>query len=269
MSELLIPSQLTPVAIEALRPNSAFEFDLFLRAGAQQTPVLYREHHYPIEAADVRALSDSGIQTLYIAEQHAEAFERYARETVIPDRSIPPAGRYKILQDISRAAFLAAHKSECPARIVESASRMAPEIVELLCDDELVLADLFRVMQHDYCTFTHAANVCAYCLALAETLGITDRGALTTIAIGALLHDIGKRRIPSAILNKPGRLTKREFEQVKRHPRDGFEELALRRDLGWGQLMSAPTAAVTRWASSRTSSIPGPSFVRSSTSSTP
>ncbi|HEV7226460.1 MAG TPA: HD domain-containing phosphohydrolase [Pirellulales bacterium] len=237
MSELLIPSQLMPVAIEALRPNSAFEFDLFLRAGAQQTPVLYREHHYPIEAADVRSLSESGIQTLYIAERHAEAFERYVREFVISDLTIPPAGRYKILQDISRAGFLTAHLSDCPARIVESAARLAPDLVGLLCDDDLILADLFRVMQHDYCTFTHAANVCAYCLALAETLGITDRGALTTIAVGALLHDIGKRKISPAILNKPGRLTKGEYEQVKKHPRDGFEELALRRDLGWGQLM--------------------------------
>jgi putative two-component system response regulator len=42
---------------------------------------------------------------------------------------------------------------------------------------------------------------------------------------GAVLHDIGKIRIPDAILNKPGPLTAEEYELVKQHPLEGVRIL--------------------------------------------
>lgn len=231
------PSQFVQVDLAALRPNTAFEFDLYLRSDPRQPAVLYREHHYPLEDQDVRSLSESGIDALYIAAKEADRFQQYVRESVIGDDEIPLADRYKILRDISRASFTGALNSDCPDRIVQDAQRFGNELVELICDDDLILVDLFRVMQHDYCTYTHVINVCAYCTALAQAAGIADRTALASIATGALLHDLGKRKIPPAILNKPAKLTPDEYKIVQRHPRDGFEELSRRHDLGWGQLM--------------------------------
>lgn len=46
---------------------------------------------------------------------------------------------------------------------------------------------------------------------------------LENLGLGALLHDIGKVKIPKEILNKPGRLTKEEFEFVKKHPEFGYQ----------------------------------------------
>ncbi|HVX60857.1 MAG TPA: HD domain-containing phosphohydrolase [Pirellulales bacterium] len=229
--------QFVPVALDSLRPNTALEFDLYLRSDPRQPVVLFREQNYPLEERDVRSLSESGIDSLYISAQQAESFERYVRETVIGDETIPVSDRYKILRDVSRASFLGAFNSDCPDRMVEQAQSLAGELVELICDDDLIVADLFRVMQHDYCTYTHLTNVCAYGTALAAAVGIADRTALAAIAAGALLHDIGKRKVPQVILNKPGTLTAEETKIVRRHPQDGFDELARRGDLGWGQLM--------------------------------
>ena len=45
------------------------------------------------------------------------------------------------------------------------------------------------------------------------------------IRIAAALHDVGKQKIPAAILNKPGKLTKDEFEVIKEHTKLGAEML--------------------------------------------
>jgi HD-GYP domain-containing protein (c-di-GMP phosphodiesterase class II) len=53
-----------------------------------------------------------------------------------------------------------------------------------------------------------------------------DETAQTTIRLGAYLHDLGKVRVPHEILNKPGPLTRDEFEVVQMHPIWGLELLA-------------------------------------------
>ena len=51
-------------------------------------------------------------------------------------------------------------------------------------------------------------------------------GELDALALGALLHDVGKIGVPDQILQKPGRLTDEEYEVIKRHPVMGAEMLA-------------------------------------------
>ena len=63
-----------------------------------------------------------------------------------------------------------------------------------------------------------------YTLALAVKLGYNER-ELLEIGIGALLHDVGKMAVPLEILNKPGKLTKEEFEVIKTHPKVGYDML--------------------------------------------
>jgi putative nucleotidyltransferase with HDIG domain len=76
----------------------------------------------------------------------------------------------------------------------------------------------------DSYTFGHCERVAGYAVAVGRALGL-DEGQLTTIRIGAYLHDVGKVRVPHEILNKPGPLTPDEFEIIKRHPEWGIEML--------------------------------------------
>jgi putative nucleotidyltransferase with HDIG domain len=77
----------------------------------------------------------------------------------------------------------------------------------------------------DTYTHGHSERVATYAAALATAIGL-DETELQTIRVGAYLHDLGKVRIPHEILNKPGRLTNDEFEEMKRHPEYGIELLA-------------------------------------------
>jgi putative nucleotidyltransferase with HDIG domain len=77
----------------------------------------------------------------------------------------------------------------------------------------------------DTYTFGHCERVASHALALAQALRLDD-DAQTTVRLGAYLHDVGKVRVPHEILNKPGPLTRDEFEVVQMHPIWGLELLA-------------------------------------------
>lgn len=86
--------------------------------------------------------------------------------------------------------------------------------------EALVLA--LDLREHE--TGFHSYRVTEYSLTLARKLGLPDK-ALSILAKGALLHDIGKIGIPDSILLKPGKLTDEEWKIMKRHPTTGYELL--------------------------------------------
>ncbi len=76
----------------------------------------------------------------------------------------------------------------------------------------------------DSSTASHTWRVVLYARALSECFGI-DRARVERISTAAALHDIGKLRIPDAILQKPGKLTDEEFGIIKTHSAHGHEML--------------------------------------------
>jgi len=70
----------------------------------------------------------------------------------------------------------------------------------------------------------HSKGVVVLALEVGRELQL-DAREQRNLEFGALLHDIGKLKVPEEILNKPGKLTPEEWEIIKRHPVDGQEML--------------------------------------------
>jgi putative nucleotidyltransferase with HDIG domain len=81
----------------------------------------------------------------------------------------------------------------------------------------------------DY-TLQHSTRVAALSLLMGEELGLGD-DVLRELEVAALVHDLGKIRIPDQILKKAGPLDKDELQLVKQHPKFGAEILAHSRAL--------------------------------------
>src|SRR5437879_379355 len=84
------------------------------------------------------------------------------------------------------------------------------------------LAGLTTLKAHDTYTFEHSVDVAVYGVALGRRLKL-DRADLRDLALGCLLHDIGKMYIDERILNKPGKLTAEEFAEITKHTVLGFQ----------------------------------------------
>jgi putative nucleotidyltransferase with HDIG domain len=68
----------------------------------------------------------------------------------------------------------------------------------------------------------HAIRVARLAVALADELGVAD-GEIEELERGAMLHDVGKLDMPSAILEKAAPLTDEEWRVMRRHPQVGYD----------------------------------------------
>jgi HD-GYP domain-containing protein (c-di-GMP phosphodiesterase class II) len=126
---------------------------------------------------------------------------------------------------------------------------MSGHAVELDVDRfQATIGDLFDYLKASPCgslmlqkldTFdnyllSHTANVCYLSLLLGLKLehyliaerslkSVREAKDVQVLGLGALLHDVGKMKIPVAVLNKPARLTSEEMELVRQHPALGYE----------------------------------------------
>jgi hypothetical protein len=82
-----------------------------------------------------------------------------------------------------------------------------------------------RLAEKDEYTERHTRRVALRAVQVGEVLGLS-RARLRELAIGALVHDIGKLSVPDAILKKPGALDDDEFAVIRRHPEWGAKLLA-------------------------------------------
>jgi len=201
---------------------------LFLRAGV------------PVTAEKLNQLVAAGKRKLYISAGEHQSFQTYLRENLddsMQDETISVTQRFGMLNVVVRDVLGDAFKKPDIADTVKITQELGEATVDLLCRDDAVASELCSVLYHDYHTFTHSANVAYYCVLLAKELGISSTEELNMIAIGALLHDVGKISIADSILTKPGKLTDSEFAIIKQHPGNGFCLLNKREDLSFGQLM--------------------------------
>ncbi len=103
----------------------------------------------------------------------------------------------------------------------------------------LDLFDMLHSMRTvDDAVYAHSVNVALVARAIGKWLKM-DRATLNELTLAGLLHDIGKIKIPSQVLNKTGKLTDEEFAMIRRHPVDGYNLLLMVPDISESILDSA------------------------------
>lgn len=94
-------------------------------------------------------------------------------------------------------------------------------LIEKILNEPEAIHDLLTLKGYDFYTYTHSINVGVLSIGLGATVKL-DRDILHKLAIGSILHDIGKTQIPHIVLNKQGKLNEVEYRTIKQHVLLGY-----------------------------------------------
>jgi len=106
----------------------------------------------------------------------------------------------------------------------KAARALVDSLAQAVSANRTALIALTALKNYDNYTFTHMVNVSILTMSQARALGI-EGTMLRELGLAALMHDIGKVRTPTEILNKPEKLTDDEFKVMRMHVVDGAEIL--------------------------------------------
>jgi len=93
-------------------------------------------------------------------------------------------------------------------------------MVDNIIDNRDALIALTNLKMHDEYTYAHCVNTSILSISLGALMSL-EKPQIAALGIAAMLHDIGKVRIPPEIINKTGEIADEECEAVLRHPIDG------------------------------------------------
>lgn len=163
----------------------------------------------PTEPAPKQTVESSG-QTYYERVQSSQEFKQF--ETKFTD-------------------CIDNFKQELNDIITKSSDGLVDNMLNEVCSilektrNPLHLLDMMQCMRgFDDLTYAHSMNVALICNVIGSWLNLPEKELKVLITCG-LLHDIGKLKVPAEIITKPGKLTDAEFEQIRSHPRYGYEIL--------------------------------------------
>ena len=165
-----------------------------------------------------------GVPTAVEARQETEKqVEQFAAST----RPAAPEPRVSLADEMRRAQATFGEATRIIKGIMEdirlgrqievaTAKPTVEKIAASVLRNSNAMMTMRRLKNIDDYTFLHSVSVCAMLTSFAKVVEM-DLQAIHDLALGALLHDVGKMRVVNAVLNKPAKLTDDEYRHMKSH----------------------------------------------------
>lgn len=145
---------------------------------------------------------------------------------------VTPVEKTAIIKDtaIQHLQTLFDHEvtTEVLGRVITDCRDVVEGMIDVVGDYRVdQLQDLIGNLSfHDFYTYDHSINVSMYCILIYRALKPdASREEIVQAGLGGLLHDLGKIKIPTEILNFSGKLSDEQFAEIKKHPGFGSELL--------------------------------------------
>jgi HD-GYP domain-containing protein (c-di-GMP phosphodiesterase class II) len=202
-----------------LKTGAKIDFSIYTSENMSFVPLL--------TAADGQSLSiKEGLlpegKDVLIKAEDIYLYQKYLKTMETEDIGAQDASHLKSVIAKERANIIMKDifDNNITAEKFEVVKEMTRSIIDGILSNELVAYNLLSLKRQDYYTYLHSVNVGMLSLGLGITAGLQKK-AVEHLAVGAMLHDIGKCNIPLEILNKQGKLNDTEFQIYRTHVVEG------------------------------------------------
>ena len=210
-------------------PETLGDFSIYLWKGGDF--VLYTASGQRFTTRHRHVLNTNGIKEVYVQGSEKPQYEKYIERNlgkILQDETLPIEVRTKIFYEAANVVMQNVFDRKLPsalrARHFDRIAEVVKSSIKFLAADNS-LSSVAPFISHDYKTYTHCMQVFIYSVALFQTYHMGNN-EIFEFGLGALLHDVGKAKIPKRILNKRGPLTQAEREIIKEHPVHGVSMCA-------------------------------------------
>lgn len=167
---------------------------------------------------------------LYVSEEQRKFYLR----SLVKESHVDDLQKAKVIKD---AALDYLHNifdqnkefsTEILTQGIEGCREVVSNMVDLLDHQniESLRGLIGNLSFHDFYTYDHSINVSMYCITIYKAVNPNaTKKELMHAGLGGLLHDLGKIKIPTHILNNPGGLSDEDYQEIKKHPDFGLELL--------------------------------------------
>lgn len=210
-------------------PETLGDFSIYLWKGGDF--VLYTVSGQLFTTHHRQVLNTNGIKEVYVQGCEKPQYEKYIERNlgkILQNETLPIEIRTKIFYEAANVVMQNVFDRKLPsalrARHFDRIADVVKSSIKFLAADNS-LSSVAPFISHDYKTYTHCMQVFIYSVALFQTYNLGNN-EIFEFGLGALLHDVGKAKIPKRILNKRGPLTQAEREIIKEHPVHGVSMCA-------------------------------------------
>jgi HD-GYP domain-containing protein (c-di-GMP phosphodiesterase class II) len=214
-----------PLAL--LRINKIMHFEIYLWNPKQQEHVLFCGKNLKFTDEVKDRLLDNGVSEIHVRDSEQHAFSHYVEDNltaILDDPAVKPEQKADLLYLSLTGVIEDVMMDPRAGNVVPRSKRIVENTCKFIYEQRNALEFMMRVCSFDYYTYTHSVNVFVFAMALGARV-FPKEEVMDDYGMGALLHDVGKSRIPDEILNCKGRLTDEQFVIMKKHPEYGFEIL--------------------------------------------
>ncbi|MEN2998318.1 MAG: HD-GYP domain-containing protein [Brevinematia bacterium] len=196
------------IVVDFLKPGMMLAGDLFSKEGVLLWPA-----RRPITQSFINQIKAQGIKELYYTREIKKDLSEF-RPPMFSEEVKESAKEVidNVLQQVKEDKKIEIQQVK---EIIEQLFR---EMIQKLGK---AVINLSVVKNYDEYTYIHSINVTILSMFFSKFLGASDF-VIKEIGTGALLHDVGKIKIPTSILYKPEELTEEEFTVIKKHPIIGY-----------------------------------------------
>ncbi len=218
------------INLEFLSQSSSESFDIFYKTNSLgKIKFVKFATTDPRHQEKVHRLLESGEATDDFFIQDEDLFKYYAHATrtlrsIVNSDSVPTEKKTQKVYDVSKNIMHEFFEQNASPKILTASDEVVEIMEQCFSEADVGFFAISKLTSKDYYTYTHSVNVGLYCMTYGIKINL-PKEETRQLGLGGMLHDVGKTKIRLDLINKNGKLTDDEFEEMKEHSPAGEQIL--------------------------------------------